>query len=197
MIDAGDRGEDPGDADTDHMSLEEVRAELARLSTPEAAPEWRKIELKARILVRGTTLDWRDLVNTVVAGLLAPESERRRRRWHRLERFPACFDRTMKSIVRDHWRREQSPIVPINEAAAGQGEASDPEKKAAARMELDALLNALDDHRDTWKVAWLRAQGYSPVEIKRLLNLTDTDYDTALKRIRREVLRRKAAGGQS
>jgi len=80
MTDAGNRGEDPGDADLDHGSLSEVRAELARFLDAGSSPEWRRIKLKARTLIGGTTLDWRDLVNTVVRGLLTPEGEPGRRR---------------------------------------------------------------------------------------------------------------------
>jgi len=197
MTDAGNRGENPGHADFDHRSLEEVRAELARFSDPAQAAEWRRIELKARTLVRGTTFEWHDLVNTVVRGLLTPSGDPGRRRWHSLETLPACFERTMRSIVRDYWRRQQNPIVPISETAAGLREIPDPEKQILARKELDGILCALDDDKGTQDIALAQAMGESAAEIKKRFNLTDTVYEAAHKRIYRVVQRWKSSGGQS
>jgi hypothetical protein len=196
MTDEGNRAEDPGDADLQHRSLEEVRAELARFLDAGPTSDWRRIELKARTWVRGTTLEWRDLVNTVVRGLLTPEGEPGHRGWHRLETLTACFDRTMKSIIQDYWRREQNPIVPINESAAGLRDTPDPERQTAARSALNAILDALDDDKGTQGIAVAHALGKSPAEIKKEFNLTDTAYESALKRVQRAVHRWKNSGGQ-
>ena len=196
MTDAGDGGNNPGDADTDHRSLEEVRAELARLTSPEAAPEWRKIELRAKILVRGSTIHCQDLVHTVAERLLAKEGKHRRR-WHKKEIFSACFERTMKSIVRDYWRGEQNAIVPIDGAAAGLREAPDPERQAMAREELGNIRDLLQDDKNTLEIAMALAGGETRAEIIERLHLTDTEYETARKRVSRKLMRQKITGGQS
>jgi hypothetical protein len=194
MTDTGDRGEDPGDGEFDHRTLEEVRAELARFFLNAGpTPESRKIELKARTWVRGTTLEWRDLVNTVVRGLLTPEGEPGRRRWHRLETLPACFDRTMKSIVQDYWRKQQNPIIPITDTAVGLREIPDPEKQVLAQKELKGILCALNDDKGTQDIALAHALGNSRAEIKKQFNLTETAYETALKRVQRAVRRWKSS----
>src|SRR5438105_4095566 len=102
MTDPGDRDEDPGESEGEHATVDEVADELVRLGRL----GWDRIELSAVILVRGTTMAPRDLVNTTVERLLTPTGQRRRR-WHRQETISACFARTMRSIVWDWWRRRQ------------------------------------------------------------------------------------------
>jgi hypothetical protein len=66
MADTADQGCDqPGDGDPEYWGLAEVRVEFARLATPSAAAEGRRIELRARILATRAGLDWRDLVQEV------------------------------------------------------------------------------------------------------------------------------------
>jgi RNA polymerase sigma-70 factor (ECF subfamily) len=188
MTDTSDASEDPGDGDPEHRSLEEVTAELQRL--PRADQD--RIERRARILVRGTTMEPGDLVNTVVSRLLT-----QRRHWHRSETISACFDRTMNSVRRDYWRREQNPIVSIDNTAVGLRNDPDPERQATAREELRRVLDLLSDDRKTHEIALAMANGETPAEIRQRFDLTETDYDTALKRIRRKLMKQKAPGGQS
>jgi DNA-directed RNA polymerase specialized sigma24 family protein len=191
MADTVDAGEDSGSADAEHWDLEEVAAELAHLATPGAAPERRKIELRARIWAKRAGLDWRDLLHEAVARLLEG-----RRRWHRKETFTACLERTMKSIVRDHWRGQLNSIVAINDVPDGPSNAPDPERNALARDELADVLKALDDQKHTLEIAIGLARGDTAAEIKSRFGLTNTEYASALKRVRREVLKRRSSGEQ-
>jgi DNA-directed RNA polymerase specialized sigma24 family protein len=188
MADTVDRGEDSGNADPEHRSLREVAAELERL--PRAEQD--KIERRARILVRGTAMGPGDLVNTVVRLLLME-----RRHWHRQETISTCFYRTMNSVRQDYWRREQQEIVGVNDAAAGLRYDPGPERRASAREELERVLKLLSDDRNTCEIAVAMASGEKPAEIRERLGLTETEYDSALKRIRRKLMKDRAPGGQS
>jgi RNA polymerase sigma-70 factor (ECF subfamily) len=181
------------DDEADYATAEEVAAELARLS--QSPPELGKIELRARTLSRGTTMDPGELINTVVERLLI-RCGRHGRHWHRKEALADCFYRTMKSIVRDYWRRQKTPMVAVSAGAAGLQTDPDPELQLIARDELQELLKALDDANDTAAIALAIASGSSPAEIRRRFGLSETDYDTALKRIRRKILKHKTSGGQ-
>jgi DNA-directed RNA polymerase specialized sigma24 family protein len=119
-----------------------------------------------------------------------------RRRWHREETFMACLDRTMKSILRDYWRRQQVPIVAVNDIAAGLRDAPDPEREAAARDELADISKALDDDKHTLEIAMARGRGDTPANIKSQFGLSDTEYASALKRLQRVALKRRSSGVQ-
>jgi DNA-directed RNA polymerase specialized sigma24 family protein len=186
-----DSGPEPADGAGDHATLEEVAAALDGLS----ASELRKVELQARILVRGTAMEPSDLINTVVERLLTRDEEHRRR-WHRKETLSSCLYRTMKSIVQDYWRRQQLPLIAINDTAAGYHADPDPEIQSIAREELSEVLKALGDDHNTADIALDLATGHSPHEIREKYALTETDYDSALKRIRRRLLKHKASGGR-
>lgn len=192
MTDPDEDGSGPSDGEDDYATLDEVAAALARLS----APELDRIELRARTLVRGTTLQPRDVVNTVVERLLTRDGKRGRH-WHRKETFSDCISRTMKSIVRDYWRRQQIPMIAINEVAAGHQGDLDPEVKLVARSELRELLNSLDDADNTAAIAVAIASGDTPADIRKRFGLSETDYDSALKRIRRRILKYKTSKGQA
>ena len=160
MTDSDDQGSDPGDSERDYATVEEVATELARLSSSELD----KIELQARILVRGTQIEPGDVINTVVERLLTRD-EGHRRHWHRKETIAGCIYRTVKSIVRDYWRRQQIPMIAISNGAAGHRADPDPEMQVIARDELLEVLKTLDDDDNTAAIALALATGDSPAEI--------------------------------
>jgi len=191
MSDPDEPPPDHCDSPSDYAKVEEVAAALDGLS----ALDMDKLESQARILVRGTILDPGDLINTVVERLLSADRDQRRH-WHRKETLGACIYRTMKSLVRDHWRRQQLPLTPISDRVAGVGEDPDPETQLIARQELLSLLTALSDEKETSAIALALANGHSPADIRQRFRLTETEYDSALKRIRRRMLKYKVSGCQ-
>jgi DNA-directed RNA polymerase specialized sigma24 family protein len=189
MTDCDDQGSDPGDSERDYATVEEVAAELARLSPSDLD----KFELQASILVRGTRMEPGDVINTVVERLLTRDKDHHRH-WHRKETIAGCFYRTMKSIVRDYWRKQQIPMIAISDGAAGLRADPDPEVQLIARDELLEVLKTLGDDDNTSAIALALASGDSPDEIRKRFGLTETGYDSALKRIRRRILKHKKSG---
>jgi DNA-directed RNA polymerase specialized sigma24 family protein len=192
MTDSDDQGSDPGNSETDYATVDEVAAELARLSSSEL----HKIELQARILVRGTPMDAGDVINTVVERLLTRDEDHGRH-WHRKESLQGCFFRTMKSIVRDYWRRQETPMIAISDCAAGHRADPDPEVQTIARKELFEVLKTLEDEDNTSEIALALAGGESPAEIRNRFGLTETGYDSALRRVRRRILKYKKSTGRA
>jgi hypothetical protein len=192
MTDSNDQGSDPGNSERDYGTVEEVAAELARLSSSELD----RLELKARILVRGTPMESGDVINTAVERLLTRDEDHRRH-WHRKETIAGCIYRTVKSIVRDYWRRQQLPMIAVSDGAAGHRADPDPEVQVIARDELLEVLRTLGDDGNTAAIAVALATGDSPAEIKDRFALTETGYDSALKRIRRRILKHKRFEGRS
>jgi DNA-directed RNA polymerase specialized sigma24 family protein len=190
MADTVDQGENTGNGDAGHRSLEEVAAALEQLSR--SRQEQDRIERRARILVRGMAMGPGDLVNIVVELLLS-----QRRHWHRQETLSACFYRTMNRVRQDYWRREQQAMVAVNEAAAGRRDDPGPERWLSAREELERILELLSDDQNTCAIALAVANGETPAAIRERYGLTETAYDSALKRIRRKLMKEKASGGQA
>lgn len=184
---------EPGlrESDADYATVEEVAAALTQLS----ASELDRIELQARLLVRGTMMEPGDLINTVVERLLTRDGMHGRH-WHRKETLSDCFRRTMKSIVRDYWRRQQSPMAAISDAAAGHRADPDPEMQIVARDELLAVLNTLGKDDGTAAIAMALASGASPEEIRKQFDLSETEYNSALRRIRRRLMKHRTSRGQ-
>jgi DNA-directed RNA polymerase specialized sigma24 family protein len=185
---ASDQGSVPGDSDGDYATVGEVAAALTGLSQLGL----NKLELQARFLVRGTSLEVDEVINTVVERLLTQD-----RHWHRKETIAGCFYRTMKSIVRDFWRRQQIPMVAVSDGAAGLQTDPDPEVQLVARDELSEVLKALGNDDNTAEIAVALANGDSPTQVRKRLGLTETSYNSALRRIRRRILKYKKSTGQA
>ena len=178
----------------EHATLDEFADALAGLGKKDHD----RIELIARKLATGTSLEAGDLVNSAIEGLLTPG----RRHWHREETLIECVGRTMRSIVRDWWRRRQTVEI-VTEADASfieddngdemgiidrsRSEDPDQERVLIAREAIDEVRVALKDEKNTWEIALALANGDKPEDIRYAYELTETEYDSALKRIRRTL----------
>jgi DNA-directed RNA polymerase specialized sigma24 family protein len=191
MKDSDEPQDDLGDQSGSYATVEEVATELSKLSQE----DFDKLELQAAVLARGTGIEPGDLIHTVVERLLTPEGEHVRH-WHKLETFRHCLYRTMKSIIRDYWRRQQIHMTAINDTAAGLRTDPDPEAQVVARQELQRVLQSLEDDLDTSNIALSVASGYAPAEVRERFGLTQTGYDSAMKRIRRKIAKYEASGDE-
>jgi len=202
-LDDQDGPEDPEDAGAEHATLDEVADALAKLGKT----DHEKIELIGRRMAVGTFLAAGDLVNTAVERLLLGK-----RHWHRKETIVACFARTMLSIVQDWWRRRQTVEI-VTEAEArfvddddgdetgiidmAQSPDADSERVLMARQALGEVRTALADDKNTWEIAVARADGETPEDIRYACDLTEIQYDSALKRIRRALNKIRPPGDRT
>src|SRR5436853_462275 len=109
----------------------------------------------------------------------------------------AFLSGVMRSICDDHWRhavREARVIVRGHDAAdAGAEETGaghpDPERVLAAAQALSDIYDLFADDGLALKVITGLADGLTAVEICEAYRLTEREYDTTRKRMRRALLR--------
>jgi len=165
--------------------------------TPAAVPGRLRIELQARIFVRGTCMESDELENMVVEGLLSE-----RRRWRRDETIVDCFGRTMRRMVQDYWRRvlrDRDVMVTLSaddddhnlqdHDRIFESDEPDPERTIQGRQDLDSILTLLsnEEHPEDPEIARLHAEGESYPVISQRLNLNETEIENARMRIRRAL----------
>jgi RNA polymerase sigma factor (sigma-70 family) len=195
-FDEADEETDPDNGDSsEYRSEDELRAELGKLNQKAAE----RLLGIARNRATGTGLAAEDLFHMSLERLLAGQ-----RRWRRDESLAHCIARTVKSLVMDWWRRQER--VPIrNETDLGKEDAAkveaathdapSVERALIARQELEEIMAVLKDDKNTLEVAMMVAEGESPAEIRTAYGLTQTQYDTVLKRIVRARKKMQKTGG--
>ena len=196
-IEETDEEFDPDDGDpSEYRSEAELREELSKLTEAEA----KRLIGIARYRGIGTFLVAEDLFHTSIERLLEG-----RRRWRKDESLAQCVARTVKSLVMDRWRRQKRVSIraetDLGEAEAGALEATaydvpSVERVLIARQEVEEIKAVLKDDKNTLEVAMMVAEGESPAEIREAYGLTQTQYDTLLKRIVRARKKMQKTGGK-
>jgi RNA polymerase sigma-70 factor (ECF subfamily) len=108
----------------------------------------------------------------------------------------------MRSICEDQWRRarREGRLLAREDDVAdlgGADAATDPERALAAAQALAAVNDLFAGDAAALQVIAGLADGLSPAEICRLYGLTERDYDTTRRRMRRALLRHGLAGSES
>jgi DNA-directed RNA polymerase specialized sigma24 family protein len=170
----------------------EVRAALAELSPRDIV---RLVGL-GRIRAIGTDLTAEDLFNTAVERLL----DSGRRHWRRDETLGQCVARTMTSLAKDWWRRRKrvsiQPESRLGKAdsqamAIAKDDTPGADRMIIAQQEFREIKALLKDDKNTLEIAMLLAEGETPADVREAYGLTQTQYDSLLKRI---VRARKKGG---
>ncbi|HEY1543834.1 MAG TPA: hypothetical protein VGG01_15595, partial [Xanthobacteraceae bacterium] len=108
----------------------------------------------------------------------------------------AFLSSVMRSICDDHWRRarRESRVLARDDGLdTDELEArapSDPERLLAAAQALAAVNGLFCGDPAALKVIAGLADGLTPAEICRLYGMSERDYDTTRRRMRRALLRR-------
>lgn len=181
----------------DYATPDEAINALERLD----ADEHRRLERLARNRSRGLRhRGWEDILNTAIERICSGS-----RRWRRRVPLMAFLAQTMRSVV-DEFRDEESRdlSVPESNLLAPEGDVQisifervassegTPEEELIAKEALARIENLFADDAEGLGIVMARAEGYAPAETQELLDLTPTQYDSGLKRIRRRLLRSKA-----
>jgi RNA polymerase sigma-70 factor (ECF subfamily) len=177
-----------------------VAAALASLSDADLLRLKRFAQFRS---LRLPLLDWSDLLNEAVARVLDGS-----RRWPSDLDFVVFMRQSIRSIASEHWRgRQRSPVVTEAEMPDDGliGESSwlnvaarpalHPEREVLAQMALNDVASVFAG--DAAALAVLRglAEGDSAAEIQRQAGLTENQYASTQKRIRRRLGRAFPAGG--
>lgn len=151
----------------------------------------------ARLWVRGlAVLGWSDVLHEAIARALDGS-----RNWPPGLPILAFLSGIMRSICVDQWRREQrESLLLVRDGAAADADAAaddaarDPERMLAAAQRLTAIHRLFARDAAALKVIAGLAEGLTPDEICRRYAMSERDYDTTRKRMRRALLRRGLAG---
>ena len=168
----------------DEDTEDDMARALARLSEVDLL----RLKAIARLRVRGLPggIGWSDLLNEAFARAL--DGTRRPPAGLGTVAFLAGI---MRSIANEHWRRlrrEAGMFVSADEEGTADP-APDPERSAAAVQALATLdLVFAGDPQATRILAGLGA-GLTAREIQTAYSLTEVEYDSARKRMRRLLLR--------
>lgn len=168
----------------------DVASALGALSNAELL----RLNALARLWTRGMpeTLSWADVLQEAIARALDGS-----RKWPVGVPILAFLSGVMRSICDDHWRhavREARVIVRKNDAAdAGAEEAGsghpDPERVLAAAQALSDIYDLFAGDNLALKVITGLADGLTAAEICETYRLSEREYDTTRKRMRRALLR--------
>jgi RNA polymerase sigma-70 factor (ECF subfamily) len=154
-----------------------------------------RLKALARVWARGLPggLDWTDVLNEAIARVLDGS-----RRWPPGVSLLALLSGVMRSICDDYWRRARRDLellVPREDFAdlTAPGEEAesppDPERVLAAGQALAAIDRLFADDRPALQIIAGLADGLTAKEICRLYGMSECQYDTARKRMRRAILR--------
>ncbi|MCB8823293.1 sigma-70 RNA polymerase sigma factor region 4 domain-containing protein [Microvirga rosea] len=168
----------------------------------QALPEEDLLRLKALARLRARSLpgvEWADVLNETIVRAL-----RGTRRWSPGVPIISFLAWSMRSVCDEYWRkmrRERTVLVSLEGTGASwtveqadEAPDADPERTAAA-VQMLAILDALfaEDEIALKIIAGL-GDGLSAAEIRVRYGLSETDYDSARKRMRRTLLRHNLRG---
>ncbi len=168
----------------------DVAAALGALSNAELL----RLNALARVWTRGMpgTLSWADVLQEAIARALGGS-----RKWPSGVPILAFLSGVMRSICDDHRRnqvREARVIVRSADAADARAEevsvaTPDPERVVAAAQALSDIYDLFVGDNAALKVITGLADGLTAAEICETYGLSEREYDTTRKRMRRALLR--------
>ncbi len=172
-------------------AAEDSTAETARALA--ALPKTDMLRLKAIARLRARDLPgdigWSDLLNEAVARAL--DGSRQRPRGVGITVFIAGI---MRSIASEHWRRLRREAGIFEMSGEDEADpAPDPERNLAALQALAALDQLFSGDLAASQILAGQAAGLSAKEIRETYRLSETEYDSTRKRMRRVLLRQGIA----
>ncbi len=154
-----------------------------------------RLKALARVWARGLPggLGWTDVLNEAIARVLDGS-----RRWPPGVSILALLSGVMRSICDDYWRRARRDRELMvaredfeDQTAPGEEVESppDPERVLAAGQALAAVYRLFADDPPALRIIAGLADGLMANEICRAYGMSECEYDTARKRMRRAILR--------
>lgn len=171
-------------SESEFVSSDEAAAALAALSPADRI----RLEKLARNRLHDAGDAWRDLLQEAVRRILD-----RSRKWPRGVPLIAFVAEVIRSLASEY-RRQESRLTMDDATKTLVSDNPGPDREAEARSEMKAIENHFGDDDEALAVIMARFEGYPPEEIQTMFNLTSTQYDTTLKRIRRKMADYKRKG---
>jgi DNA-directed RNA polymerase specialized sigma24 family protein len=152
-----------------------------------------RLQALARLWTRGMPgcLGWADVMQEAIARALDGS-----RKWPPGVPILAFLSGVMRSICDDHWRHEvraAKVIVPDTDGTGGAEQASaanaDPERVLAAAQALADIHRLFAGDNAAQKIIAGLADGLTAAEICKACDMSEREYDSTRKRMRRALLR--------
>jgi RNA polymerase sigma-70 factor (ECF subfamily) len=177
-------------------TVESTTVDVARAIHALSAADLLRLKALARLWTRGLpeVLGWSDILHEAIARALDGS-----RKWPPGVPILAFLSSVMRSICDDHWRRarRESRVLARDDGLdtdeVETQAATDPERVLAAAQALAAVNGLFCGDPAALKVIAGLADGLTPAEICRLYGMSERDYDTTRRRMRRALLRRGLA----
>lgn len=128
-------------------------------------------------------LDWSDLLNEAIVRALDGT-----RRWPAGVPIVAFLAGTMRSLEHDH-RRRMALERAWRDGAEAEAATAGPEEAVVAMQAFGAILAAFSGDETVLRIVEGLAAGRPAAEIRALHGLSEKQYDSARKRLRRTLLR--------
>jgi DNA-directed RNA polymerase specialized sigma24 family protein len=177
------------------QDTEDAVAEIARALAALSQTDMLRLKAIARLRARGLPSDasWSDLLNEAIARAL--DGTRQCPEGIGVVAFLAGI---MRSIASEHWRRlrREAGIFALSGDDGGADAADpapDPERNLASLQALAALDQLFAGDLAASQILAGLAGGLSAREIRETYGLSETDYDSTRKRMRRLLLRQGIA----
>jgi RNA polymerase sigma-70 factor (ECF subfamily) len=175
------------------VTVENTTVDVARAIRSLSDADLARLKALARLWTRGLPghLGWSDVLHEAIARALDGS-----RKWPAGVPILAFLSGVMRSICVDQWRREQREsllLVRDGAATAGDDAARDPERMLAAAQSLAAINRLFAGDPAALKIIAGLAEGLTPAEICARYAMSEREYDTTRRRMRRALLRRGLA----
>ena len=164
-----------------------------------SATDLLRLRALARLYVTGLPADvtWSDLLHEAIARSLDGS-----RHWPPHVPLLAFLAGVMRSLRAAHWRRarRERDVLPLDDATAARADdlspSSNPERVYASLHALAAIDRLFAADTVALKIVAGLTDGLTADEIRRHYGLSEIEYDTARRRMRRTLLRHGLAWSQ-
>lgn len=177
------------------VAVDNTTADVVRAIHALTDADLLRLKALARLWTRGLpdSIGWADVLHEAIARALDGS-----RKWPPDVPILAFLSGIMRSICEDQWRRARrdSQILVRDEevsdlcAPGDEVEPPGPERLVAAAQSLAAIDHLFAGDPLALKVIAGLAEGLTPPEIRKRYGMSDREYDTTRKRMRRALLRR-------
>ena len=149
-----------------------------------------RLKSLARLWSRGLPggLGWADVLNEAIVRSLDGS-----RRWPTDVPLLAFLSGVMRSICHEHWRRARRDHALLVVAPDAVAAPDNPERVLAAAQALGAINGLFADDPAALKILAGLAEGMTATDIRLHYDMSERDYDSTRKRMRRALLRRGLA----
>jgi RNA polymerase sigma-70 factor (ECF subfamily) len=190
------------DSSTSVVAVDSTTADVGRAIHALSDADLVRLKALARLWTRGLpdSIGWADVLHEAIARALDGS-----RKWPPDVPILAFLSGIMRSICDDQWRRARrdAEILVRDEdladlcAPGDEVKSPGPERIVAAAQSLAAVDQLFAGDALALKIIAGLAEGLTPPEICKRYGMSERQYDTTRKRMRRALLRRGLAGNAS